>query len=171
VDTSLPPKNLADKEADEVPLLTWFALDLGQLVGKDVRQFSERFQQLDQRGQYEMIVSELQREGVLPQDPALAEKRMKDFYEVFERNAQAVREYQVTPLEQEIVVFQAGERGASGQLGEQWAAWSHGVISHTIPGNHYTMLKQPSVSLLADHLRSSLRDVRGRTPIHSPAVQ
>jgi amino acid adenylation domain-containing protein len=170
MDTKLPPKNLASGELEEMPLLTWFAIDLCQLLGKDLRQFSEQFLQLDARGQFGMILSELQHEGLLPQDPVRAEKQLRDFYDVFQRHAGAVREYQLTPMQQEIVVFEAGDGDSGGQLGKQWAAWSRGVKTYMIPGNHYTILRRPNVSILADHLRSCLQDARNeaqRPILHS----
>lgn len=161
MDSQPPPKNLAGREPDEMPLLTWFAIDLCQLLGKDLRQFSEQFLQRDTSGQLEMILTELQREGLLPRDTVRAEKSMRDFYDVFQRHARAIREYQLTPMEQEIVVFEAAESDSAGQLGGQWAAWSGGVKTYTVPGNHYTILREPNVSSLAGQLSSCLRVARG----------
>jgi amino acid adenylation domain-containing protein len=160
IDTNLPLKNRSGENAEEIPPLTAFALDLCQLLGKDYREVAERFLRLNEGQQYEMIFSELQSAGVLPQDPTLAERRLKDFYHVFQRNARASREYQLTPMEQEIVVCEASEREPAGHLSEQWADWAAKVDSLTIPGNHYTILKQPNVSVLAGHLRSALQNAK-----------
>ncbi|MFZ1008366.1 MAG: thioesterase domain-containing protein, partial [Candidatus Sulfotelmatobacter sp.] len=158
IDTNLPLKNRSSDKTEEIPLLAAFALDLCQLLGKDYREVSERFLRLDERQQYEMIFNELKGAGVLPQDPVLAGRRLKDFYDVFQRNAQASRKYQLTPMEQEIVVCEASEREPAGHLGEQWGDWATKVESLTIPGNHYTILKQPNVSVLAGYLRSALQN-------------
>jgi thioesterase domain-containing protein/NRPS condensation-like uncharacterized protein/acyl carrier protein len=171
IDSNLPLRNRAGDKLEEIPLLTAFALDLCQLIGKDFHEYRERFSRLEEREQYEMILHELQREGILPQDSVLAEKRMKDFYDVFRRNARASREYQLTPMEQEIVVYQASERESGESLGEQWVPWSKRVSSYVIPGNHFTILKQPNVFVLADLLRSSLQNVPAEIATRDSAAQ
>jgi thioesterase domain-containing protein len=164
IDTNLPLKNRSSDKIEEIPLLAAFALDLCQLLGKDYREVAERFLRLDERQQYEMIFDELQFAGVLPQDRAVAERTLKDFYDIFQRNAQASRRYQLTPMEQEIVVCEASEGQPAGHLGEQWADWATKVESLTIPGNHYTILKQPNVSILASHLLSALQNATVESP-------
>lgn len=163
IDTNLPLKNRSVDKTEETPLLAAFALDLCQLLGKDYREVADKFLRLDEREQYEMIFNELTSAGVLPQDPALAEQRLKDFYEVFQRNARASRKYQLTPMEQEVVVCEASEREPSGHLGEQWEDWAAKVDSVIIPGNHYTILKQPNVSILAGYLSSALQNAKVET--------
>lgn len=158
IDTNLPLKNRSSEKTEEVSVLAAFALDLCQLLGKDYREIAERFLRLDEREQYEMIFNELQSAGVLPQGRAVAERTLKNFYDIYQRNAWASREYQLTPMEQEIVVCEASERQPAGNLGEQWADWAAKVDSLTIPGNHYTILKQPNVSILASHLLAALQN-------------
>lgn len=158
IDTNLPLRNRSGENTEEPSLLAAFALDLCQLLGKDYREVAERFLRLDEREQYDMIFDELQLAGVLPQDRAVAERTLKEFYDVFQRNAQASRAYQLTPMEQEIVVCEASDREPAGHLGEQWADWAAKVDSVIIPGNHYTILKQPNVSVLAGHLLSALQN-------------
>jgi thioesterase domain-containing protein/acyl-coenzyme A synthetase/AMP-(fatty) acid ligase/acyl carrier protein len=163
IDTSLPLKNRSGDKTEEIPLLSAFALDLCQLLGKDYREVAERFLRLEEREQYEMIFNELTNAGVLPQDAALAERRLKDFYEVFQRNARASRKYQLTPMGQEVVVCEASERQPAGHLGEEWADWAANVDNLIIPGNHYTILKQPNVSILAGYLRSALQNAQAES--------
>jgi amino acid adenylation domain-containing protein len=158
IDTNLPLKNRSGDKTEEIPLLAAFALDLCQLLGKDYRDLAERFLRLEERQQYEMIFDELQSAGVLPQDPAAAKRTLKDFYDVFQHNARASREYQLTPMEQEIVVCEASEGQLGRHLSEQWEDWAAKVDSVIIPGNHYTILKEPNVSILAGYLGSALQN-------------
>lgn len=160
IDTNLPLRNRSGDKTEEIPLLPAFALDVCQLLGKDYREVADRFLRLDEREQYEMIFDELQIAGVLPQDPVVAKRMLNEFYDVFQRNARASREYQLTPMEQEIVVCEASEGRAGRHLGEQWEDWAAKVDSVIIPGNHYTILKQPNVSILSDYLSSALQNAK-----------
>lgn len=166
IDSALPVKNRGGKEQEDVSLLTGFAIDLCQLIGKDPREFSDKFLRLGESEQYGMILEVLQKEGVLPQDPLLAQKRLQDFYEVYKCHAQAVREYQLTPMDQETIFCQATESAALVSA-EQWAAWTPKLTSYTLQGNHYSIIKQPTVSVVAGHLCSFAHNALNKTLVGS----
>jgi thioesterase domain-containing protein len=150
------PLGPAPERADFTPLLARFALDLCQMTGIDPGRFQERFLQLDEQGQYQLMMEELQVRGFLPKDQKAAERRMKDFYEMFARNSRAAFEYRMRPLAQEILLLLSEHGGFTAETGRQWEEWTAGVEMHVIPGDHYTMMQPPNVGVLAEWLQKRL---------------
>jgi len=55
---------------------------------------------------------------------------------------------------------------------DEFLGWRELVTSpltvRRVPGNHYTMIREPNVRVLAEQLRASLEEVQNRPDIHSP---
>nr|WP_227027201.1 non-ribosomal peptide synthetase [Corallococcus soli] len=79
-------------------------------------------------------------------------------FRVFEANLEAARRYHTPALEQRVLRVQAEEQattvtddgGWSTRVGER-------LESHRLPGNHYTLLREPNVQRVADLLKKALR--------------
>ncbi|HET7288458.1 MAG TPA: alpha/beta fold hydrolase, partial [Pyrinomonadaceae bacterium] len=80
-------------------------------------------------------------------------------FKVFRANAQATVHYQPQPYEGRITYFRASDRISEYPIDpiDEWRNLAgDGVEVHVAPGNHYTMLKEPAVLVLADWLRVCL---------------
>jgi amino acid adenylation domain-containing protein len=156
-DTHLPPQNReAIDERDELPILTRFAADMRQLIGKDHGNLQEQFCSLDLNRQRVMLADVLKRDGVLAEDaPA---KELDDLLSVFTRNAMAVDRHCLQPGQQRIVLFRAAEANAPEQLAQAWGRWAAGGVDLCLtPGDHYSMLRRPNVSSVAERLKVHLQ--------------
>jgi len=156
-DTHLPPQNReAIDERDELPILIRFAADMSRLIGKDQGDLQEQFCSLDITQQRAMLLDALKRDGVLAEDAPGEE--MNDLLSVFTRNAMAVDRYSLQPGQQRIILFRAAEASAPEQLAQQWRRWAAGGVELCLtPGDHYSMLRRPNVSLVAERLKSYLQ--------------
>lgn len=100
------------------------------------------------------------------QSLGLATIPSKDQEIIFKRikiHLRILAEYQPKPYSGKILFFQASQR-SSGNIdfcsGEGWKELVNGKIEiREIPGNHITMLKQPSVKTLATYINSYLQEL------------
>jgi thioesterase domain-containing protein len=101
---------------------------------------------------------------LMPQDTnVLSVQRL---FSVFKANIAAIRQYSPQSSSVGITLLKASERFVADDV-DPYAGWSElarkGVRVREIPGNHYTMLRDPHVRVLADQLRSCLEDAQSVT--------
>src|SRR5262249_11509186 len=107
-----------------------------------------------------------------------AELRVADFRrifqnysEVFQANIRATRAYVPAPSSQRVVQFRAAQKSASVAYEPRWL-WEQLVPKvdwYQVPGNHYTILREPNVQTLAGKLAGYLRrngGLNGDAPHH-----
>jgi len=159
IDT-IPPSGYleADDRDDEISMLARFALDMSRLVGKDTRPLAEQFSQADAQDQWKMVQETLTSYGVLA--PKTAHAEMTALLNVFTRNALAINNYSLQYSQQPVVFFRASDTPE--RLSRLWTRWARGGIQfHSIPGNHFTMLRRPNVRVIAEVLQSHMFMVGG----------
>ncbi len=151
IDTAPPPKyREADDRADEISMLARFAFDMSQLIGRDPRPLAEQFSQAAPQDQWKMVQETLTSYGVLAPNTAHAE--MTALLNVFTRNVRAMNNYSLQPSDQAVVYFRASETPE--RFSKLWTKWSGGGIQfHSVPGDHFTMLRQPNVRIIAETLQ------------------
>jgi amino acid adenylation domain-containing protein len=164
-DTHLPARQreILDETRDsrfKQNMLARFALDMAQLLGKNVENLRENFLQLEYEQQFQFVQKMLTREGMLSRSAAHDE--MTNLLEVFSRNSAAMDSYSVRSSEQPIVLFAAAHgKEEPNHLREEWELRiGHGVDLRRVPGHHYTMLRKSQVSILAKLLGQLFDDVR-----------
>ena len=137
----------------KLSVLASFALDVSQSLGKDWTRLAEEFLRSEPRQQWALLLDMLVNDGLLPQDGA--EAALKELLNVFTRNSVARDNYSPSPQRQSTIIFQAADSNAApGHDPEDWTALTGESLElHKIPGNHYTLLRAPGVSLIADVLR------------------
>jgi thioesterase domain-containing protein len=84
-------------------------------------------------------------------------------FQVFRANAEATVRYEPQPYEGRITYFRAADRISEYPVDpiDEWRNLAaDGVELHVAPGNHYTMLKEPAVLVLADWLKVCLKLTR-----------
>jgi len=151
IDTAPPPKyREADDRADEISMLARFALDMSRLVGKDPRPLVEQFLQAAEQDQWKMVQETLTSYGVLA--PKTAHVEMTALLDVYTRNFRAMNNYSIQTSKQAVVYFRAFETPE--RFSKLWTKWSGGGIQfHSVPGDHFTMLRQPNVRIIAETLQ------------------
>lgn len=155
IDTTLPSRYLdADDKEDEISMLARFALDMSQLVGKDPGPLVEQFLQADEQDQWNMVQETLISYGVL--SPATAHAEMKSLLDVFTRNFLAATNYSLHSSQQPVQFFRASETPE--HFSRLWTRWvGESIQFHSVPGDHFTLLRQPNVSIIAEGLRRYMR--------------
>ncbi len=151
IDTTPPSRYLeADDQANEMSMLARFALDMSRLVGRDPGPLVEQFSQAAAQDQWEMVQETLTRYGVLT--PKTAHAEMTALLDVFTRNFLAIDNYSLRSSKQPIIFFRALETPE--RLSKGWAAWAGGGIHyHSVPGDHFTILRRPNVGIISKALQ------------------
>jgi thioesterase domain-containing protein len=171
IDTAPPPKyREAEDRADEISMLARFALDMSRLVGMDPRPLVEQFSRAAAQDQWKMVQETLTSYGLLA--PKTAHAEMTALLDVYTRNFRAMNNYTIHTSKQAVVYFRASETPE--RFSRLWTQWSGGGIQfHSIPGDHYTILKQPNVRIIAEALQryismNSNHESRAVSPQMSP---
>jgi thioesterase domain-containing protein len=145
-------------EQPPIPLLAEFAADLCRAAGEDPAQWGEQLLGHDERGQQLLILEFLKRRRILSQDASL--ESVKALYARFQANSEAAEQYTPRPLEQRVALF-AAVQGKGSRLAGDWQPWAGGGMDfQVVPGDHYSMLQPPHVSVLVEHLRATLDSPR-----------
>ena len=157
-----------------VVLLGSFALDLGVPMERLYESWDE-VEALPPMGQLKRVAEEAKTAGLVPQDMNLAQFRR--LFDSFKTNAQMMRRYVGGSYGGRIDLFRAEEHLA--YIGKEmpttslfalehdpeqegvdprdpakgWGQWAQGGVEiRSVPGNHYTMVREPNVELLAEQL-------------------
>jgi amino acid adenylation domain-containing protein len=157
IDSAVPKplERLGDPHEEDAKLLAGFLRDLGAQAGKPLPDISERLRRVDAQEQIVCLLEEAAAQGILPPDTDAAQ--LESLLRVFKVNVQALSSYVPQSYEGSLVLIRALE----GSNEDRFAGWSNlaeSVETYSIPGNHYTVLKQPHVQTLATLLSRRLRD-------------
>ncbi len=143
-------------------LLLQFASDIGGLYG--LEQSLEEASDSTPRGVEEhlgLLLEQVVRAGFLPPDFDL--QQLSRRFHVFEMNVRAMLRYEPKRYPGRITFFRASEQpaGISTDTAQDWHDLAaEGVEVHVVPGNHYTMLREPLVQVVAEWLKVCL-DITG----------
>jgi amino acid adenylation domain-containing protein len=151
IDTAPPPKyREADDRADEISMLARFAVHMSRLIGKNPQPLAQQFLLLTPQDQWKMVQETLISYGVLA--PKTAHAEMTALLNVFTRNFRAMNNYSIQTSKQAVVYFRSSETPE--RFSKVWTKWSGGGIQfHSVPGDHFTMLRRPGVRIIADTLQ------------------
>ena len=167
LDSALPDEDFPAE--DEATFLYHFAYDLG-LFSILPADSSIEFQQLSFDDQLAGVLSRAISADLVPADINFAEFR--GLFEIFKSNIQALHNYAPQKYAGRITLFTASEPFDSGEqrpdlegdvarraqgAKARWDLWAEqGVDSYVVPGNHYTMVREPNVNTLAARLKARL---------------
>ena len=139
-----------------------FAFHLGLPPG-EMENVSEQLLNLDEESQLTHLFKLAHRAGVFPKGFNLTQ--LHHLFKVYRSNNEAVLAYQPRACSVPLVLFRAAETMAD-ELTDTTYGWSHlaegSLEIEVVRGNHFTMLDEPHVSLLAQKLRLHLAQATGR---------
>jgi amino acid adenylation domain-containing protein len=152
---SRPPRSGRDENNfDEINLTINFAQDLGLAI-ESFDKSPDALRLLTTQERLTLIMQQAQALNLLPADVDL--DYLCCLFDVFKHNVKAACEYAPAPSPVRLSLLLAQE-GAGNLHTEQINGWKNlareGLESHVIPGNHYSMLKQPNVAILAARLKA-----------------
>jgi thioesterase domain-containing protein/acyl carrier protein len=152
LDVAAPGQPSYPRQEDGGRLLASFARDLWalggkRLAGRDLPDGADAFGRLLQTAR---------QQDLLP--PDLTDDDVRRWFEVFAQNHAAMAAYSARPYPGRLILLRAAERGRKD--GRQALGWERtargGVEVRTIPGHHYSMLREPHVGALADAMREAM---------------
>ncbi len=92
--------------------------------------------------------------------PDLDPERVRDLFSIFRANVRKLQGYQPRTFGGALLYFRSADSldGAGGDLTRGWRAWARGIVEvQLVPGDHYSMLREPHVRPLAGHLSALLQ--------------
>jgi thioesterase domain-containing protein/acyl carrier protein len=166
IDAAAPEGEAADYNSSF--LLSIFAYDLG-VSEEQVKQIFVK--NLPQMAQLRQLWADARKARVVPSEMTLVEFRK--LFDTFKINANTMRRYRPGEFAGRIRLFCAEVDAEEAMLRNdpKYAEWranlekftspykgwgrvaAQGVEQFVIPGNHFSMLREPNVKVLADHLR------------------
>ena len=111
----------------------------------------------DPEARMEHILRKAQRENLLPFE--LNPSRLNLLSGAYKKNSDAMHSYIPGPYSGRVTLFKAAERIAKGPQSHDagWGALAAGGVDvHEVPGNHFTMIREPHVQVLAECLRNCI---------------
>ncbi|HEU4328800.1 MAG TPA: amino acid adenylation domain-containing protein, partial [Roseiflexaceae bacterium] len=144
---------------DDAALLGWFAADLGRTLGADLRVSAETFAQIAPERRLAYVLDQARAAQVLP--PDIGEREVEQYIAVFKASLTAMGSYPRRPYAGRATLFRAGDRPldqAGPTLGWEGLV-AGGVALHVLPGDHYSIVRQPNVAALAEQITACLDEV------------
>ncbi|MCR3750114.1 thioesterase domain-containing protein [Lentzea californiensis] len=89
----------------------------------------------------------------------LDEAELTERYQVFAGNVRAFLRYQPPRVDARVVLLHTDEHSEPGYV-ERWRALAD--VVRVVPGDHYTMLRNPHIEALAEAMRDELSEVDAR---------
>ena len=144
------------RDQDETELMTSFAQELEGYFAQSLSVSRADLQHLQREEQLRYIYERAMSEGLISRDtePEL----LRRLFRVFEANMQALYRYTPRVYADRITLFLTTEPRVD--LLEATGGWesiaSGGVESHVVPGNHFTLVREPHVQHLSDQLKACI---------------
>ncbi|ONI89356.1 hypothetical protein ALI144C_05290 [Actinosynnema sp. ALI-1.44] len=156
IDLLEPPGSGPGREVDDPQLLSWFARDLAGLAGRSWAPAPESFPGGSAEA-LRVLHTRACAEQVLPSD--IDSETLGAIFERFARNYRALLAYNPAPYPGRVLLVRA-EQGASPDVTQAWLDLVPGdAHCVAVPGDHYSVMRAPQVTALADRLRAALLPV------------
>ncbi len=148
-DSYVPGTLRQPAEIDDDALLVQFISDISGLYDLEPEQ-SLTSRTIEER--LASLLQEVVRKGCAPPDLNL--KQLGRLFEVFRTNVRAMLSYKPQLYPGRITFFRASEQIADVDPARDWRNLAaDGVEVHVVPGDHYTMLQEPAVLVMAEWLK------------------
>ncbi len=151
IDSYIPTHQ--SEEIDDAMLVASVAKDLSNIVGKELPISVDELRQLQPMEQLDYILEQGKNFNILP--PEVDRQQMHQMLEVFKANNQAMYSYKPQRLPGKLTLIFASEKLPTNQL-TSWSKLAKASVVYQIEGNHYTIMQEPQVMALAEHLALGL---------------
>ena len=154
LDAHLPGSGKQLEEMDDLRLLETFALDMG-ISPEQLEISPEELPQIGPGERLDYILRRAQQCLLLP--PGIELSEIRHLFNIFKLNIQAMQKYVPQPSPVPLTLFTTGAHSVDNpQLSNTvWSALSPTQI-YTVPGNHFTMVQESHVEILALKLKACL---------------
>ena len=157
IDLMEPPGPADTTGIDDAVLMSWFGRDIAGLAGTAWLPDPETFRTADGRkAALDLLYSEARRLSVLPSEVDI--DTLDGIFGRFARNFRALLSYAPQPYDGPVRFFRARDGSALDTVAAWSALFPAECLAVDIPGDHYTVMRQPHLRLLADELTCWLDD-------------
>jgi thioesterase domain-containing protein len=151
IDAPQPPDGSAEESVDRAELIAGFAYDL---TGRDLPVPVHELRRMEPGEQLARVLELARESGALPAGSHAAQ--LTELFETFQRNLGALAAFRPGTYEGRVDWFRASATQAQ-EPEEGWAALAAGGLTvHSIPGDHYSILRYPHVEELSERLQEAL---------------
>ncbi|QHG16471.1 amino acid adenylation domain-containing protein [Nostoc sp. ATCC 53789] len=149
------PAPLSSEDLDEATLAAWFIQDLEGRFDVDATRL-QQLQQLDTAQQLNYILEQARLLHLVPPDAGV--EQVNYLFEVFKCNMRAIESYTPRSYEGLATLLRAENQPPENPTDPalDWHKLLTNLEVRWIPGNHYTMVREPDVQTLATQLRACL---------------
>jgi len=153
-DTQSTDPDIWPREIDNEVLLVHFAKEFGLSLDR------QAFSKLAPDTRLTDILRQAKIAGLVTSDIELTQ--LQSYMEVYIRNIKAMQTYNAGIYPGRITLFTASQRRIFQDETLGWHKFtSDGVSAYQVPGDHYTMLKEPHVQILSERLRRCMDEIQG----------
>jgi amino acid adenylation domain-containing protein len=160
VDATIAVTNKQFEQADETAFLTMFMTDLMQSSGS-IELNPKHLKRLGPDEQLATLLENAKKAEIIP--PSIGVEQLRNLLLIFKENILATWQYVPEVYPGNIILFRAEEQPLelSKYKNLGWDDWaSEGVEEHLIPGNHYSILREPNVKRLAEVLNKFIQKIQ-----------
>ena len=154
--SSIPSRPEGLPDYDDATLMANFIWDLRGIYSLDISYDDLKALPVDE--QLKHFWRQAKEAGAVP--PAIELAQLRRLFEVFKTNFRAAQNYRPQFYPQPVTLLRADEQLSEGEqdpaLG--WNEFAVAVEVHTVPGNHYTILREPHIKTLAEELEKCIGD-------------
>lgn len=146
-------------EYDNIAELEWFLKELSLSFGKEAPVSSEALRRLGPRERLTYVLEQVRAADFVDAETELP--YLRRVLEVFEGNINALMSYEPEPYAGRITLFKTGEPPGESPRAprvEYNTLAVGGIDVYAVPGEHFTVLREPHVRLLARELQDCLAD-------------
>jgi acyl transferase domain-containing protein/thioesterase domain-containing protein/acyl carrier protein len=146
--------------SDNASLMAWIANDISKSRGKSLTIQPDDLMGLTAENQINFILKHIENNKIFPKDFPLTQ--IKHMIRVFQANLLALSTYVASPIDVPTTLLRASEMlnynyPESGRnLTVGWDQYLNDIAFQLVPGNHYSILTPPTVSMLAEKIKSSI---------------
>jgi thioesterase domain-containing protein len=151
IDSSIQTGRVKKNGWDDTSLLLALAQHHGLFLDH-----AENLRSLSLDEQLEFLLEKAAGYNQFPLD--LGIPQLRHLFELFKVNVHASEHYRPAKSEQQIILLQAADapRGHAGTALRRWEKVAEVVEAQRLPGDHYTLLTEPNVTLLAEQINTYL---------------
>jgi thioesterase domain-containing protein len=151
IDSYMPTVVNKSEAIDDAMLVASIAQDLGGIFGQNLSVSVDQLRQLNPDEQLNYVLEKAKRLNILP--PEIGQQQMHQMLAVFKANHQAMYSYIPQIYPGKVTLLCASEQLVESNQSSSWGKLAAGGIEvHQIQGNHYTIVQEPQVQVLAKRL-------------------
>ncbi|ARV58896.1 hypothetical protein BZZ01_09855 [Nostocales cyanobacterium HT-58-2] len=160
IDSWISAPDAKSTGVDSATLLTWFAKDLGGLSGKNLTISIEALQNLRADEQLNYVLEQAIKANALPHNVDLSQ--IQRLFNVCLKNLEAEKSYVPQVYPKKITLFRASERSVEIIRDPTicWQELAEDIETYTLFSNHYSIIREPDVQVLAKLLRIYLNKIQ-----------